>query len=495
MLSQYLLGSPSLVANFAAWNIVKATYKEAMEGKDVLTLTIQQSIGTADKFTNLEQVRLFFTDGTLLFTGYNTKAGVQAKGNSQLRTYTIEGPAMFLDKVIFRHPMILWNDTTDWPGSNVPPNPNNGASFSGVSFQFVSRVILGRQTLGFQSLQKLTLTQQLQAILSYALGNTGTNWSTNPDGTEYIPMTWNGANVPAIWFPDTEETDITIRDGISRMLNWCPYIGYRVNYNSEVPQLWFDTTLGGGTWGDNGAQAYIVGAGDTRLTDFDGTVRWDLLVPAVEITVLFGNTVLDPNDPSSYANLSSRHVDYASVSNGGFGTVRSTVIVRGPIYNVIGSNSYQQDGEVVPTNGLAASVLSSCDQAYAEGKLTLTDQDCDWTFHPGIPISFTGFPSLAGAQAAVITSIERELGKGTTTLNFGPPHSLGLKGRLGLLQGNRLVRANNSSAGMVSMGLQKSPANDSPVAIGTNNSIQWITATGNGGTQIVKLNGMAVPNS
>jgi hypothetical protein len=482
-LDKYRLAAGGKSLTLSQWGITKASFTEGVPGSgDNLTISLPNSPNVSDVFGSLQPISLYSLANPsvplLCFQGERVNPSASINSKLQDRTYRFEGLANRLKKVIYMHPWLLWDDTSVFPGwaqenGNNPLLPsNNGVAFNGLSQHFLSRCIIGRNNgVGPGGLSKVNLGQQMAMVLNYALGNEAGNFPSfgysNPDTSEAIAMNWQGANMPTNWFPDSEVIDLDCDGLLHQLFQWCPHMNFRVNYATTPPTLILNDTT---STGFGPVVNKLLGT-DFHIEDIQFSKRFDLLVPKCVVYTLFGNTQIDPNDLSSFINFNNLLEDTSDYSsNGGFGVVRVTVVTRGPIIHTIGGVNFTDQGEVDPSPGLANSLHKAYTTLYPEGTLKLHGQDCDWSFHAGQLLQLVG-PSLSDCALPPILSIERDLVEGTTNVKFGPPTQMGLKGRVAMLQGNRLVKGINSNAGSAQFGTQKPGQTDSPVPPGTNSTI------------------------
>jgi hypothetical protein len=408
--------SHSLVAGgvtktLAEWGITGCQVSITAQGQDSMSVSVPSRAGAGPLWPYHEPVDLLDPDGVRRFRGYLLTPALQIPGRSGIDRYTFLGPwQKFLDKVTY----------VQTANYTVDPAANNFNLAQGPT----SDCILSRDLL---TGTKIALSAQIQSALDYAI-------SLGAD------LFYELITLPLLTLPEDNQGDRTCAEVVRSCLRYCPTLSSYWNYTGVVPILRFGDALGGFLQraGADGPETVDVLAAPSWAPDarFAGAIDWkarpDMMAQSYSILYVQEFDVETGGGVVKYDQLT---VDTAGAANGSFGSLASTVRLRGPIWN---GNEYTPP-EPIPT-GLARAMYAAFATMQYELRFATEAEEVDWVHAPGGQWNVANdAPELATA-ASICQTITRTLETGRVEYVTGPPAHIDLGSLRALTLPNRLRR-------------------------------------------------------
>ena len=394
----------------AEWGLSGAIAVANDRAEDKLTLTAALQPDAAPIWPMHSPIVLRDAAGKVRFAGIVGCPTISARGGQRSHVYPVESPNYYLTRLIYRQL---------WP---FPSNPANVVS-GGTVDEYVSQVILHRlrEEAGAA---KIHVRRQVNDVLNYAV----------TEGE--VPITFATSAIPDIEPPEDEQRDLRIVDALDATLGWTPDVQRHWNFTPGIPQLTFTRVAFSSTSPvvplPEGLPPYFqtraIDLGD--LEDFTARGRDDLLVPKFRVTYIRTNKSGD----NVWRTV---HRDESETLNGGFGTMESTVQLRGLEFD----GTSWGDPEPQPADGLAASLHLPFGRLLYELSFSRTTDNCLWDLWPGEVWNITGAEIGMETAMSVCKAITRDLRTGKVSVECGLGSTLGLSGRLQLLRPNRKRQA------------------------------------------------------
>ena len=391
----------------AEWGIHAATVNVNDRAEDRLVLSAALEPSGAPLWPRHAAILLKDSSGTIRFNGIVGCPALSAKGGKRSHVYTVESPTWYLSRLIYRQ---------KWP---FPVSPSN--VLGETEDQYVSQVILHRQRDEEEGeVSKINVRQQVNDILDYAVT------------VGLVPITYATGAIPTVEPPEDEQLDLRIVDALDTTLGWTPDVQRHWVYSAGLPRLQFSriafSPLAPLAILPEGVPGYFqlrtVDLGE--LEDFTARGRDDLLVPKYRVTYITTN--------QSGENVwRSVHRDESEVLGAGWGTMESTVQLRGLELTPDGWG----DPEPRPADGLAAALHRPFSRLLYELSFSRTTDNCQWDLWPGEVWNITGAGTGLETAMSVCKSITRDLRIGRVDVECGLGSTLSLSGRLQLLRPNR----------------------------------------------------------
>jgi hypothetical protein len=468
-LLQHTLTNGATTKTLAEWGIVSCVVKHQLGGDDTLDFTVSGEIDQ-QLFPAFAAIVLKDWLGLVRFSGVLTKSSRTAKGSSQERTYSCEGPSYYLRRAYYRQQWYFLTEPSDFDDvaalvEALKSDPDSLLSHFGL--EWTGQVILGRTNAG----ASVNLQAQVKAALDYTIAEEG------------APIAYNLGALPALQLPWAQQNDIRVLDVIRNQLRWVPHFNWRWQYPSDGTQpfaLFANTTAGDGfiVEGQVSAVRTLDLRGENPLAvDFMGDARWDLLSPQVELTYIYGTNTVDVDDETTYARVRLIHRDTSTfVANGAFGIDRATIELQGDIVNYVGGQRYTTSGQVVPADGLAQAMHTAYARPYFDLRFSTKNVEVDWSCAVGERFNVIGALASYATCEAIVQTITRDIGAGTTSWECGPPSQLGFSDRFAMLQAARLRKIGQDTGGQQN-GLTKPSDNQPPPSGGATGALDFVTVT------------------
>jgi len=362
--------------SFADLGIGGATLTQTAGGDDVLTLTVNQRLGSAPIFAPFQQVTLS-GDGAS-FTGWVSGAPRRASGNSQSWLYNIVGPQQWLTRSIYQAPV-------------VSLAKNEAGALVAVDNGEAGLTMLGRKVVapeeedGDVTQAHQTIKEILEGILDYAVEDQG-------HFTFTLPETGLAAEVP--WEPRQDDNAL---NALRQILKWSPDTITR--WAGTVLQIFASPTEATKT----------LSTADLACRDeLNLNPRYDLL--CLETRIIYMKPVQDANGMVQY----EREVDAATGGEGeALGATQRAILTI-----------YLEEGEDFPAPGIAAEFHRWAGRLHFSGQVPING--LNWNNKPGD--GWTPGAQFAFDTDAVLIcqAVTRDLFLRTEVLTLGVPEHLGL---------------------------------------------------------------------
>lgn len=408
-------GDERTLKEWAIGGVTRTLVNQAPDTVDLQFLSLD--ISQAMPWRDMDQLTIK-RNGLVWFVGNVLAPSRAASGSSERVTTRLVGPWWWLNEIVYRQPRVFVTDADALPELPFPVTVNgmvqtltadqteaNAAALADPANYPHKTVWSSIITLSEDNAGALEDTRAvILRVLDYAI-------------SKGAPLQI-GTISPGIQWPRQEVRDMMCGEVLRRMLRCTP---------DQV--AWFDYTTSPATLNITnraGRASLTIAAPDDCPSQINFTARTDLVAKGVTLNFLKRH---ERTGLVFYTLDQDKAGDVDAL-----GAVENTFELQGGSMMDQAGNVITT-GEPVPT-GLAAQLLSSYQQLYYDGELTVVVDDCAGSTAMNRLLNVTGVNPEWQSMNAVIQSQIDTL-PGTTQYRCGPPEHLGASDLLTLMRAQR----------------------------------------------------------